>query len=169
MGIANTILNTEQKPDNQLLNSNRESFCNLYRQYAPALNGLIKKMLPDATAADEALQLTFLEIWTRRGEFERERLNLFSWMARIARNCALEGRKKIIPDGEIHKNSYIVNDVNISTAERVNDSHHDQKAFELIYNNGATAAAAANAMAMTETEVKIRLRNATNNFKTLTR
>ncbi len=62
----------------------------LYDKYAPALNGIIARIVLSEALAEEVLQQTFLKIAYSIEEYDAARCSLFTWMSRIARQEALK-------------------------------------------------------------------------------
>ena len=62
----------------------------LCRNYSPALLGIIRKVISSQELAEEVLQDVFVKIWEKAGQFDPEKGRLFTWMARIARNHAID-------------------------------------------------------------------------------
>ena len=65
-----------------------EAFAQLYETYSPRLYGTIAKITKNPEDAQDALQETFLRAHLRVHAFEG-RSSIYSWMSRIAINCAL--------------------------------------------------------------------------------
>ena len=61
----------------------------LYDKYAPALYGIVLRLMKDKSSADDCLQEVFVRIWKNGHSYDPSRARLFTWMAVIARNTAL--------------------------------------------------------------------------------
>lgn len=68
----------------------RAAFRALYAAVSPQLNAIALRILRDRDAAADALQETFLRIWSRAGSFDPARGHPLAWMAIITRRCALD-------------------------------------------------------------------------------
>lgn len=69
----------------------KKSFEVLYDQYAPALYGIILKILQqDAASAQDSLQDSFVKIWKNISSYDESRGSVFTWMLTIARRTALD-------------------------------------------------------------------------------
>lgn len=69
----------------------RGAFGALYRAFAGALyRRVLLPKLQDPAAAEDALAETFIVAWQRLGGFEDRGVSLFSWLARIAANKAID-------------------------------------------------------------------------------
>lgn len=80
--------------DNQLViaikKGDQQAFEVLYGKYAPALMGLISRILNNDKPAGEILQTSFLAIWDQIGSFDAGKSSLLMWLTCIARNAALD-------------------------------------------------------------------------------
>ncbi len=65
-------------------------FSHLYDAYAPALYGVILRLVKDPAWAEDLLQDTFVKIWLNHERYDSVQGHLFNWMVRIARNVALD-------------------------------------------------------------------------------
>ncbi len=65
----------------------------LYDHYGGALKGIIIRIVGSEAIAEEILQETFMKIWTNFGRYDSTKSTLFTWMARIARNCAIDQKR----------------------------------------------------------------------------
>lgn len=69
----------------------KKSFEVLYDQYAPALYGVILKILQQDTAsAQDSLQDSFVKIWKNISLYDSSKGSIFTWMLTIARRTALD-------------------------------------------------------------------------------
>ncbi|MES2456288.1 MAG: sigma-70 family RNA polymerase sigma factor [Bacteroidota bacterium] len=58
--------------------------------YAPALMGIVTRILKDDELAEEALKRTFIEISASISKYDGQKGRIFTWMAAIARNTAID-------------------------------------------------------------------------------
>ena len=72
----------------------RRAFGELYRQTAAKLHGIIRRIIPHNEATEEALQETFVRIWQKAGTFDPQIAPAMAWMASIARNQAIDVRRR---------------------------------------------------------------------------
>lgn len=68
----------------------RDSFAALYDRVAPRLFGVTRTILNDRTAAEDALQETFMQIWRRAATYDPDRADPMVWMMLIARGKAID-------------------------------------------------------------------------------
>jgi RNA polymerase sigma factor (sigma-70 family) len=62
----------------------------LYQDYSAALLGIIMKIIKQEDVAEDVLQETFVKIWTAIGQYDPAKGRLFTWMARMAKNKAID-------------------------------------------------------------------------------
>lgn len=62
----------------------------LYKMYAPALNGIIKRIIKYDEVAEDVLQDTFVKIWKSIHQYDATKGRLFTWMANVAKNMAID-------------------------------------------------------------------------------
>jgi RNA polymerase sigma factor (sigma-70 family) len=58
--------------------------------YAPALMGIILRIVKSKVSAEDILQEVFVKIWRSIDQYDVSRGRLFTWMSTTARNSALE-------------------------------------------------------------------------------
>ncbi|MFZ1704691.1 MAG: RNA polymerase sigma factor [Saprospiraceae bacterium] len=66
------------------------SFKQLYVMYNESLFGMITKIVKRQEEAEEVLQNTFLKIWENIEKYDERKATIFTWMAQIARNTAID-------------------------------------------------------------------------------
>jgi RNA polymerase sigma-70 factor (ECF subfamily) len=69
------------------------SFRQLYRLYSSPLLGIILRVVPAREIAEDILQDSFVKIWKSIDTFDPEKGKLFTWMARLARNSAIDYKR----------------------------------------------------------------------------
>jgi RNA polymerase sigma factor (sigma-70 family) len=73
-----------------LQDRNNLSFRRLYHLYSSPLLGIILRIVPAREIAEDILQDSFVKIWKSIDTFDPEKGKLFTWMARLARNSAID-------------------------------------------------------------------------------
>jgi RNA polymerase sigma-70 factor, ECF subfamily len=77
------------------------AFEQLYRATSAKLYGIVLRIVRRRELADDLLQDVYLRVWKHAGQFDALRSSPITWMATIARNCALdEVRRSTMPLSE---------------------------------------------------------------------
>lgn len=79
----------------------RDAFDMLYRQTSAKLFGVCLRVLSDRAEAEEALQETYVKIWTKADRFAVSELSPISWLVAVARNHAIDrirARRRLVAD-----------------------------------------------------------------------
>ena len=69
---------------------NQRAMILLHEYYSPALYNIISRIVKDERVAEETLQDALLKIWEKALHFDPEKGKLFTWMARLSRNLAID-------------------------------------------------------------------------------
>ena len=146
----------------------------LYQRYAPALLGIIIRIVKSEVLAEDVLQETFVKIWRSMDGFESTRGRLFTWMAKTARTAAIDrlrSKARISGDenfdiGEVAfegKRKYRIRfSPNTIDLRELNCSlsPSEKQLLDLIYFEGHTYSEAAEQLNIPLNLVKTRLRDA---------
>ncbi|MCP9235377.1 RNA polymerase sigma factor [Lewinella sp. JB7] len=62
----------------------------LFDHYGGALNLIISRIITEPEVAEEVLQDVLMRIWDNVEKYEADKSRLFTWMARVARNAAID-------------------------------------------------------------------------------
>lgn len=62
----------------------------LYDRYAPALYGIVLKIVRSEEIAQDVLQEAFVKIWKNGAQYNAKKGTLFTWMLNITRNTAID-------------------------------------------------------------------------------
>ncbi len=81
----------------RIASRDRAAFADLYTLAAPKLFALALRILRNRSAAEEALQDAFVEVWDRAAEFDHGRGSVRAWLAVIARSRALDHLRRTRP------------------------------------------------------------------------
>jgi RNA polymerase sigma-70 factor, ECF subfamily len=73
----------------------------LYDRFSSVVYSVALRVLGDTGAAEDVLQDVFLQLWRNPGAFDASRGNLGAWLAVIARNRAIDARRKRKPESDI--------------------------------------------------------------------
>jgi RNA polymerase sigma-70 factor (ECF subfamily) len=75
----------------------RDAFALLYKATAAKLYGVVLRILIRRDLSDEVLQEVYLKIWEKAADFDASRSSVITWMATIARNRALDVKRRKQP------------------------------------------------------------------------
>ncbi len=78
----------------QAAEGDRRSFAVLYEKTGAKLFGVIRRICPSEEAAREALQECYILIWKSAASYNPDIASPITWMARIARNKAIDVRRQ---------------------------------------------------------------------------
>jgi RNA polymerase sigma-70 factor (ECF subfamily) len=73
-----------------LQNQDQQAFSYLYDNYAPALNGVIFRLVEDRTLSEDILQEAFVKIWNNFSAYDKSKGRLFTWMMNLTRNLTID-------------------------------------------------------------------------------
>lgn len=68
----------------------QEAMMTLHRRYVDLMYSVVYRVLGESTAAEEAVQDAFMKVWQNAATFDAVRGPLVAWLARIARNTAID-------------------------------------------------------------------------------
>lgn len=159
----------------------QKAFSALYDNYAPALLGVIVRIVRDEAEAENLLQDTFIKVWKHIDQYRSERGRLFTWLINIARNTAINflRSQKDIQKTEIHPDKNGVHLYGgpvadpapvdyIGVSETVAQLDPKLKQIiDLLYFNGYTQQEVADGLGLPLGTVKTRTRTALQQLKKL--
>lgn len=73
-----------------MLERNEQGMKALYTNYSSAIFGIITRTTKNKELAEEVLQITMLKAWDKIHTYKTEKSSLYTWLATIARNSALD-------------------------------------------------------------------------------
>lgn len=88
--MQNTVQNREENMLSLLLEGNEMGLRLLYRNYKEAIYGIILNIVKSENHAEEVLNDVFLKFFNNIKSYDSSKSRLFTWMARIARNAAID-------------------------------------------------------------------------------
>lgn len=88
--MTSSIKYNEEELVGLLKNKDQQAFSYLYDNYAPAINGVISRMVESRELAEDILQETFVKIWNNFESYDAGKGRLFTWMINIARNLTID-------------------------------------------------------------------------------
>ena len=69
------------------------SFRRLYQMHSASLLGIIMRIVPAREIAEDILQDSFVKIWKSIHLYDPDKGKLFTWMAKLARNSAIDYKR----------------------------------------------------------------------------
>ena len=79
----------------RMAGGDRQAFATFYDRYAALAFGLIRRILPQATEAEEVLQEVFWQVWVEAGAYDRRRGTPEAWLLMRARSRAIDRLRAI--------------------------------------------------------------------------
>ncbi len=150
----------------------------VYDRYAETVYSVLRRILGDAGAAEDALQEVFYQLWSVASRFEPQRGSLRSWLLVMARNRAISLIRKrpnvVFEQAELLRASSVVpQDMAAAQNEllariRANLSQlpeEQRQAFEFAYFEGMTHSEIAERTQQPLGTVKTRLRTALDSLR----
>ena len=134
----------------------QESLAVVYDKYAPALAGIISKMVNETALAEKILQDSFINAWRQVAAFNSANSSFFTWLINITRQtvlAALQSQQNANPTG------------NNPVYDAPSNLASQGTAFDLVYYKGLSYAAAAKALQTTVAEVKAGIHLTLNKLK----
>jgi RNA polymerase sigma-70 factor (ECF subfamily) len=141
----------------------KQALGRVYDKYAPVLMGLITRIIPTDSSAEEILQTTFLHTWHQIGSFDATRSSLFSWLMNTARQLAIDNvRSGAVQNLTLH----IIVDEHAtgSNTKQINPEPVQKIIFDMVYYKGESCIKAAGALGIPVEEIKKHIRLAIKNM-----
>ncbi len=145
----------------------------LFKHYSGALMTVIAPVIPQKEIAEEVLHDVLIKVWTNIESYDSGKSRFFTWMARIARNAAIDktrsknfrkagktdGIDVVVSRRKELSQTPSVDHIGITTfLEKLDASH--RAVIELLYLQGFTQAEAAEELSLPLGTVKTRSRRA---------
>lgn len=149
---------------------NQKGLALLYDHYANALNGIAINIVGSPAVAEEVLQRAFLKIWKNFDQYDETKSTLFTWMARITRNSAIDQRRLKSHEHALKTESIdlhvddrkeeAVSSAKIDVDRLLSDMDEDQRnVLRTVYLEGYSHSQAAEFLGMPLGSVKTKLRS----------
>ena len=74
----------------QVAGGSQAAFAELYERTSAKLFGICLRILKDRNEAEDILQDVYVNVWRRADRFDPERASPITWLAVLARNCAID-------------------------------------------------------------------------------
>jgi len=78
----------------RIAQQDRAAFETLYKLISSKLLGVVLRIIPQRSLAEDVLHDTFLKIWRAAHQFDPDRASAMSWAATIARNAAIDHKRR---------------------------------------------------------------------------
>ena len=84
----------------------RAAFARFYQRTSAKLFGVVQRILPERSVAEDAMQEAYAKIWRNAAGFDARRGSPIAWAATIARNVAIDLRRRENPGGRIRDENF---------------------------------------------------------------
>lgn len=88
---------SDQQLVSRIASGDRAAFAEFYDRHAPAVLGLLLRLLGQRADADDVLQEAFLEVWRRAPQYDGARATPLGWLTLIARSRAVDHLRRRRP------------------------------------------------------------------------
>ena len=156
-------VNEDQHLTSAIKKGDLQALGRLYDKYAPALMGIIRRIVYAEHRADEVLQKSFMNVWSNMSAFDAAQKSLFTWLIQIARQAAIDEIKPESLEASGKVLSPVINNDNKGPGHAAIEN----VIFELIYLKGLSCTEAAAILELPEAELKMNIRLAIKNLNTL--
>jgi RNA polymerase sigma-70 factor (ECF subfamily) len=85
---------TDEQLISRIADGDALALAELYDHYAPRVLGLLVKMLPSRSDADDVLQEVFWQVWRNAGRYDSQRGSPSVWLLVMARSRALDALRR---------------------------------------------------------------------------
>ena len=133
----------------------QQCFSLLYDKYAPALLGIISKIIDNEHLAENTLQLTFVNAWNTITRFNSSDCSLFTWLINMARKTAFE-KLPSKPAGNLQDSNTVYEAAN----RGISNLETDAIVFEMVYNKRLSCIEVATLLDMSVDEIKTNIKKA---------
>ena len=156
-----------------LLRRDQQGMRHLFHYYGGALLSTIQPIIPEKEVAEEVLHDALLKVWNNVGSYDAGKSRFFTWMARIARNQAIDRRRSkayrkahktdalspIVGNSERNSTTTAVDHIGLETVLGKLDDNH-RRLIELLYLQDYSQSEAAKELGIPLGTVKTRSRRA---------
>ena len=101
-------MTAEELPDLLLAvaDGDRAAFARFYQRTSAKLFGIVLRILPERSLAEDAMQDAYAKIWRNAASYDAQRGSPITWAATIARNVAIDLRRREHPGGRLRDDDY---------------------------------------------------------------
>lgn len=79
---------------NRIKDGETSAFSEMYDRYSGALNGVVRRFVPDQDQANDILQDSFVKIWKNIERYDSTKGSFYTWMLNVARNTSIDFLRK---------------------------------------------------------------------------
>lgn len=79
---------------NRIKDGETSAFSEMYDRYSSALNGVVRRFVPDQDQANDILQDSFVKIWKNIERYDSTKGSFYTWMLNVARNTSIDFLRK---------------------------------------------------------------------------
>jgi len=79
---------------NRIKAGETSAFSEMYDRYSGALNGVVRRFVPDQDQANDILQDSFVKIWKNIERYDSTKGSFYTWMLNVARNTSIDFLRK---------------------------------------------------------------------------
>ncbi|MFM2394536.1 MAG: Sigma-K factor [Bacteroidota bacterium] len=98
----------------------------LYDAYSGALYNVVLKIVQSKEDADELIQSVFLKVWNNIDSFDNNKSSIYTWMATIAKNSALDKLRSKSFKNDRKNTSFSLSDYGLKTSSKYKGLDIDQ-------------------------------------------
>jgi DNA-directed RNA polymerase specialized sigma24 family protein len=142
---------------------NQQSFGELYDKYAPALMGIISRIVKDTEQAEEILNNTFVNVWNQIAQYNGSQGTLLIWLINMARKTAFAEIKNAPLTTPKPKTP--VYEGNINGVYGKSTATVSKTAFDMVYYGGLSFIEAAETLNISVAELRNNIRQAVKSMK----
>jgi len=100
-GVTSNVVSPDAALVSAIRAGSPQAMAELYDRYSAIVYSVALRVLGDPGAAEDILQEVFMRLWRKPELFDANRGSLAGWLAVIARNRAIDVRRKRRPEAEI--------------------------------------------------------------------
>jgi len=89
-----------------IADGDRVAFTRFYERTSAKLFGVVLRILPERSVAEDAMQDAYAKIWRNAAGYDARRGSPITWAATIARNVAIDLRRREHPRGRIRDEDF---------------------------------------------------------------
>ncbi len=112
----------------RLAGGDRPAFAEIYDRYSRPLYAIALRVLNDSREAEDVLHDVFLTVWSRAGDYQEKRGQVFAWLLTLTRNRAIDRVRARKRRSEILRQAFPADLGYAETGDSVGLLWHQEKA-----------------------------------------